>query len=178
MLRKLLYRYSARLPCRLIYPDGRPYLERYYLGRLFGLTFYLHRFVNGDGDRALHDHPWRWCGALVLAGGYRERRLRWFDPRHGFHAVERAVGAGRLNLMNARSFHQILAARPDTWTLFAHSGKIKEWGFLEARPAASTEDDPALHYHRDRDPTSHHQWWRSAPRGADAGRAPPHPGGA
>ncbi len=171
MLRRLLYRFSARLPCRLIYPDGRPYLERYYLGRLFGFTFYLHRFVNGDGDRALHDHPWRWCGALCLAGGYREQRLRWFDPERGFTARERRIRPGRLNLMNALSFHQILAAEPDTWTLFAHSGKVKEWGFLETRPGHDT-DPPRLHYYRDRDPTSHRQWWQSAPRGADSPRAP------
>lgn len=174
MLRRLLYKFSGRLPCRLINTEGKRYLERYYLGRLFGFTFYLHRFVNGDGDRALHDHPWKMAGALCLAGGYKEKRIRWFNPETVFDADTRQVKPGRINLIGASTFHQILKAEPDTWTLFAHSKKVKEWGFLSRRDYVS--DTGALetqpYYYRDRDPESHQKWWVSAPRGQSADRAP------
>ncbi len=75
MIRRALYRLTAGLRCRLISRDGRPYLERYYLGRLGPVTAYLHRFVGRDGDEETHDHPWR-AISLVLAGSYREERAR------------------------------------------------------------------------------------------------------
>ena len=46
MIHKLLFKLTAGLRCKLIDREGAPYLERYYLGRLFGVTFYLHRFVS------------------------------------------------------------------------------------------------------------------------------------
>ncbi|WP_244260428.1 hypothetical protein [Burkholderia gladioli] len=57
-MRRVLYAISSRLPCRIIADGNKPYLERYYLATVFGVRFYLHRFVASDPDRGLHDHPW------------------------------------------------------------------------------------------------------------------------
>lgn len=80
MMSKLLFKLTARLPCRLIQLDSGPYLERYYLGTLLGVTFYLHRFVSSDTERHLHNHPWGWGRALVLAGGYVEESVHDICP--------------------------------------------------------------------------------------------------
>ena len=71
----LLYRVSARLPCRFIDGEqGEPYLERYYPCGAFGWHAYLHRFVDSDPDRGVHDHPGNRAVSLVLSGGYDEQR--------------------------------------------------------------------------------------------------------
>lgn len=168
---RLLYRLSGRLRCRLIPIDGRPYLERYFVGRVAGVTVYLHRFLAADGDREVHDHPWRWSLAWVLTGGYREERLRHLDPERGWSSDFRRIGPWRPNLLTARSFHRIVAPQPETWTLFVHGPRVKRWGFLEApsgaggasyRPAAAEDGG---------------DWKRTAPVGAHAGRAPLHGAG-
>ncbi len=175
MLRKALYHFSGRLPCRLIHSQGKRYLERYYLGQLFGFTFYLHRFVGSDGDRALHDHPWKRAGALCLAGGYLERRIRWFNPETGYDTYDRHIRPGRFNRIPAAVFHQIVSAEPDTWTLFFHTPKIKPWGFMEIvrRKEEDGTERPLPHYYGDSDGQSHRQWWQSVPKGEDCDRAPP-----
>jgi hypothetical protein len=74
-MKRLLEWISARRPCRLIEGDqGEPYLERYYLLGAFGWHLYLHRFVDSDPDRGLHDHPREHALSLVLSGGYDEIR--------------------------------------------------------------------------------------------------------
>lgn len=148
---KLLYRVSGKLPLRVITARGdrpEPYLERYSLLRSRWLTIYLHRFVRRDQDLELHDHPWP-ALSLVLAGQYRERRLM-----SGMKLVERDVK--RLNLVRSHQFHMIVAAAPETWTLFIHGPKRKHWGFLGAitegqasfTPAA--EGDPRWHLSSER----------------------------
>lgn len=172
LLKKLLYKFTAKLPCRLIDSRGKPYLERYFVGQLFGYTFYLHRFVAGDGDRALHDHPWASCTALCLAGGYEEKRLRWFDPEEGLHCQTKSLRPGRINRLSADTFHQITSVQPETWTLFFHSKKIKGWGFME--DVQKSMQDGIQHirpdYYGDPDTSSHNHWWEAAAKGRDAGR--------
>jgi len=163
---RLLYRLTARLRCRLIQLDGHPYLERYYVGRFLGATVYLHRFLASDGDREVHDHPWRWSCAWVLTGGYREERLRHLDPEQGWVADMRRIGAGRLNCLTARSFHRVVDPRPETWTLFVHGPRVKQWGFLET----AAERGGAVY--RPAAQASGGDWKRTAPIGAHAGRQP------
>src|SRR5437660_2113436 len=85
MIRRLLLAYSAGRPCKIICEADRPYLERYFVCALFGIRFYLHRFVGSDPDRGLHDHPWRWAMSFILRGWYYEatrsgtRAVRWFN---------------------------------------------------------------------------------------------------
>lgn len=108
---RILYRITAGRPCRLIHRgQGERYLERYWLGRLFGITAYLHRFVARDADEWVHDHPWAWSVAIVLTGGYIEERLRWFDPRTGWAKRFRWLRAGCINIIRGRDFHRILEA--------------------------------------------------------------------
>ena len=55
----------------------RPYLTRWHMiPRNPWFNIYLHFFVHGDDDRALHDHPWR-SWSLLLDGGYREHTSEW-----------------------------------------------------------------------------------------------------
>jgi hypothetical protein len=106
--------------------DGRAKLHRRYLigtGKTFGV--FLHHFVASDEPWRMHDHPWSWAFALVLAGGYREWRL-------GADGIERSrwLGPRRINVV--RGFHRVeLRGGRPAWTLFVHGPKVRRWGFLD-----------------------------------------------
>lgn len=169
-----LFRLSGRLPCRLIKIEGSPYLERYWLGRGMGVTAYLHRFVGRDGDRNLHDHPWRWSLSIVLTGGYLEARLRWFDPSltTGWNERVRRIGGWRrLNWIGCGDFHQIVRVDPETWTLFMHGPRVKGWGFLSSGQNLD-EHDPAYVSYDGYPPPASFDWQHASPIGREAGREP------
>jgi hypothetical protein len=122
-LQRALYRFSSGRPLRIISDDGKPYLERYFLFRILGITAYMHRFVGSDPDRGLHDHPWSWALSVILYGSYteqlegRERRVRW------------------LNWLRGTTYHRVLLDHPndEVWTIFIHRAKrSKTWGFRNA----------------------------------------------
>jgi hypothetical protein len=153
MIRRLLIALTARLPAREISDGSGPYLERYYVGTVFGMRVYLHRFVASDPDRGLHDHPWRWAFSLILAGWYIEQR------RDGNH-VRRW-----LNLLSGDTFHRVVkpeGAR-DIWTLFVHGGRIKTWGFLRAIDGGAVFEP----YSYARDAGEDQRWWEFAPTGQE-----------
>jgi hypothetical protein len=135
-------------------PDGEPYLERYYLATLFGVRLYLHRFVASDPDRSLHDHPWAWSGGWVLSGGYTELREQVAGDGATI-VVERRLGAGAINRLNAQTRHRIILKEgTEAWSLFAHGRRVKGWGFFSKdgyRPEARDAQDHATR-----------QWWRRA----------------
>lgn len=175
MIKKLLYRLTANLPCRLIELDSGPYLERYYVGQLFGVTFYLHRFVSPDSERHLHNHPWDWGRSLVLSGSYVEERAVDLCP----HASASGCITQRRrirwwNKVNGNDFHQIHDADPNTWTLFFHGKRTrikcgmasiaKGWGFLETVDRETTIFRPFR--------SANSEWWLFAPLGSEAGRLP------
>lgn len=164
MIARRLYRWTAARPCRLISRDGQPYLERYLVGRLGPLTCYLHRFVSGDGDEEVHDHPWR-ALSFVLTGGYVER-IGWLSGHDGIVSAERRVRW--LNVIGLRTLHQIVRTQPETWTLFVHGPSLKGWGFF--RDTLET-DSPALEYYQPYPPWRGEDW-AGAPLGRDAGREP------
>lgn len=184
---------AMHLRCRVIDgPGGEPYLVRFYLFGFFGLRFYLHRFLDSDPDRGLHDHPWLWARALVLAGGYDELVMQDYGKDQdyiGIATMERR--AGRINCIAADTFHRIVmpADAKETWTLFCHGRRVKGWGFLhyalvdrnhvmglhvtqewdhkyiteEAVPAKPTEYEPyALTGAWDKA-----DWWKHAPKGRE-----------
>jgi len=164
MIRRLLYAISGRLPCRIINDGDRPYLERYYVGRVFGWTFYLHRFVGSDPERGLHDHPWNRAYSFVLAGKYLEvtrmgsRWVRW------------------LNCLNGESFHRVMV--PDgtnVWTLFCHGPYVKPWGFM--RPIDTLAGEELLlwvpHAYQTDEASGKQRWWDTAPLGVDEHRRMP-----
>lgn len=172
MLRKFLFRLTGRLPCRLIHRgQGERYLERYWVGQWLGMTAYLHRFVARDADEWVHDHPWRWSVAIVLAGGYLEERLKWFDPRSGWGKRFRWLRAGRINFIRGRDFHRILESHPETWTLFIHGRRVKGWAFLQVMDLPHLIR-PVIAYHQPYNVTASADWQRRAPVGRDADRAP------
>ncbi|MCM2547615.1 hypothetical protein [Burkholderia glumae] len=158
-MRRVLYAISSRLPCRIIADGNKPYLERYYLATMFGVRFYLHRFVASDPDRGLHDHPWPWAFSVILAGWYWEvtrgncARVRWFNFLIGdsFHRVVLPLDRGVDNV----------------WTLFAHRAKrSKPWGFLRDKGQLGT-----IYVEHRRSPED--AWWKSAPRGRHEPRRMP-----
>ena len=114
-------------------------MTRYYLGKLLGWNFYLHRFTQGDGDRRLHNHPWQRSLAIVLQGSYteayaegiccergpivRHRRVRWFNW----------IGPNKLHTIT--DLHS-----PVVWTLFIREKRTRDWGFLTPIYTGSTPD--------------------------------------
>jgi len=168
MIRRLLLAYSAGRPCKIICEADRPYLERYFVCALFGIRFYLHRFVGSDPDRGLHDHPWRWAMSFILRGWYYEatrsgtRAVRWFNFLTGdtFHRVILAPGP----LIGVHTTREV-------WSLFIVPAKdVKPWGFLRDRGAAGGQVFTPFDYGASGKPA---QWWKHAPKGRDAvGRQP------
>lgn len=169
MINRLLYKLSAELPCRLIHLSSGPYLERYFVGQWFGVTVYLHRFVSSDKERHLHNHPWTWGRAFVLAGGYDEEVVTDLCPRMPFGCVTEYRRINWYNRVDGATFHRIDRPDPGTWTLFVHGprqyikGVRKGWGFLE-RVAGRVvfEEHPA----------SNPRWWKSARKGKNTEREP------
>jgi hypothetical protein len=152
LTKRILYRLTNNRPLRVIDEDGRRYLERYFLFRVFGVRCYLHRFVGDDPGRGLHDHPWPWALSIILAGWYREHRrsgtrnVRWLNWLTGdtFHRVTLPRNAWQTlhrfqkHLPNA-TWNDYVEKMPTPrevgndgtcWTLFIHQDKaVKPWGF-------------------------------------------------
>lgn len=173
MLRKWLFNFTGRLPCRLIHRgQGERYLERYWLAQWGGMTAYLHRFVARDADEWVHDHPWSWSVAIVLTGGYLEERLRWFDPRMGWAKRFRWLRAGRINMIRGGDFHRILEAHPETWTLFIHGRRVKSWGFLKYIKFKHVPHTGVTVYDQPYNVSANGNWQATAPVGRFSDRAP------
>jgi len=166
MMQQLLMKLSGRLPCRIISDGGRPYLERYYIGTVFGTRIYLHRFVASDPDRGLHDHPWRWAFSLILCGWYYEenrygmRKVRWFNWLTGdsFHRVI-LFGPSSGDLLDYETPTQV-------WTLFFHRAeRAKPWGFLRDKGQLGTVY--TQHHYSTDDAGKDECWWKIARHGND-----------
>lgn len=176
-MNKLLYALTARLPARLIKLNGKPYLERYFVGRWFGITFYLHRFVSSDRERHTHNHPWTWSRSLILRGSYDEEVVSDITTAMRSGCVTYTRRVRWLNRIPGSHFHRIFNAKPDTWTLFFHSPRQqidcgsylceKGWGFLEL---GYQGDDPIVVYRPHE--SSLGDWYLTAPKGRDIGREP------
>lgn len=182
MMNRLLYNIAGSLPCRIISDNGQPYLERYYLGTLLGVRFYLHRFVGSDPDRGLHDHPWPWAGSIVLKGWYWEqtrtglRRVRWLNWMTGdsFHRVilprdHRKI----LELCKTGDPEAFNCAPSPCWTIFFHrAAYTKPWGFL--RPIEGENPMVWWPFNHPEDGTGKPgEWWKEVPRGRDEVRRAP-----
>lgn len=167
---RLLYKLSGLLRCRIIRGNhGEPYLERYHLMRLpGGGGLYLHRFLASDPDRGLHDHPWDRAFGMVLSGGYREQRFA--RDGDGERVVERLLRPGAVNRIRGEDFHRIvLPAEREAWTVFGHSRKYKDWGFVTLDAQGERRYQP---HEKVTNEPDHQLWWRQAPRGRHQQRAP------
>lgn len=108
------------------FDTGDNYLTRWRLIETPWFGIYLHRIDTPDSRPTLHDHPWRFA-AIVLRGGYIERRLNLHDL-----TVDECHEVRRLNVMGAGAFHAITRLlRVPTWTLVFVGRRYRKWGYLE-----------------------------------------------
>lgn len=174
LIARFLFWLSARLRCRKIDINDAPYMERYFLFKAFGVTFCLHRWLAPDGERELHDHPWRWARSIVLSGGYWEDRLDGLDPKYGVLKSRKAIRRWRTNRLTPTDFHSVVSLKPNTWTLFWYGQRFKGWGFLKTT-AIPTLDECGRYkevtvYHQHLDSAAFAGWTKTAPRGRDVER--------
>lgn len=156
-----LFEMSSTMPMRFIRATPeRPYMERYFLANIDGEYAYLHRFVNGDGDRYVHSHPWDLATSLILAGSYEEVRRDLKGQESTFKRCP-----GEFNTITASTLHRIMFTQPETWTLFVHTEWVRDWGFeRDNGEMVRNQSDPdgtnrfwwtwpsSLELHRDRYP--------------------------
>jgi len=169
VISKMLYRFTGNLRCRIINGnDGEPYLERYHLFRLpGGGGVYLHRFIDSDPDRGLHNHPWKSAISLILSGSYNELRLD--ENSRKYKIKERILKSWRLNKIKGDDFHRIVMnSKTPVWTLFAHTNKYKDWGFLTVDINGIPQYSPHQKVSNEAD---HDLWWETAPLGKYTSRA-------
>lgn len=128
-------RYAPRWT--LFHPDGRPYLTRTVVWGCDCLethdpeapfSIFLHEIHSADGDRHMHDHPWRWACAMPLSGGYTERRPASREGGPG--EIETRYGVGDCNILRPGDYHSIVDVQPGTVTLFLAGRECSDWGFL------------------------------------------------
>lgn len=172
-MKALLYWLTGFLPCRIISDGDRPYLERYYLCTLFNVRFYLHRFVDSDPGRGLHDHPWPWAASIVLSGWYYEEtrtgtsKVRWFNWLTGdsFHRVVLPTERIRL-LLNDQWEGDWVAVRQPCWTLFFHrAANVKPWGFLHPMDRSPNVVVWMPHNYPNDGASTSSTWWNEVPIG-------------
>jgi hypothetical protein len=102
---------------------GDPYLIRW---RLIDTPFggiFLHKFLRGDSDPYVHDHPWSFV-SFVLRGGYteikRDNLTRELKRRH----------IRRINIKRRDDAHYVETLdRVPSWSLVLHGCRRRTWGF-------------------------------------------------
>ncbi len=154
----MLKHLTRNRPARLIKLNRQPYLERLYIGSLFGVQVVLHRFLSCDGEQGVHNHPWRYGLSVVLRGGYVEERAFDLHPKRG--ALVRTRCVNWLSVVNGNTFHRIARIKPGTWTLFMHTRRdhAKGWGFVE--PGYTNRGEPVAMFKGA--PSSGDNWHESA----------------
>jgi hypothetical protein len=96
------------------------YLQRWFIvPRNPWNNVYLHRFLNSDDDRALHDHPWD-NKSWIISGECNEHVL-------GGSVIHRK--AGDIVARNAIQAHRIELISGPLITLFFTGPIIRSWGF-------------------------------------------------
>lgn len=149
-LRQSLYRLTANRPMRLIEINGRPYLERYYMGRWLRREWWLHHFVSSDCERHVHNHPWS-AISFVLTGGYVEERaslgLRRTDLHKGYVSYLKRhlqdIVAPSVNFISSECMHRIAETRAGTWTLMCVGKRHGNgWFFFGETPNGIVKTPP------------------------------------
>lgn len=105
----------------LIAHNGTPYLGRWIIH--CGGTLRLHKFYQGDDDRALHDHPW-WFVTFPFAS-YREL-VEDVDS-----LCVNVVRRFRFHYRPAEYRHRVLPfpERRHVWTIVVTGPLSRMWGF-------------------------------------------------
>ena len=102
--------------------NGLPYLLRWHLiPRNRFLNIYLHKFMQGDDDRAYHDHPWASI-SILLKGRYNEELFdgTWYTRKYPWPVFRWPSHAHRIFVRDGET----------AWTLFITGPRWKSWGFL------------------------------------------------
>jgi len=106
-------------------PDGSDYLVRWQFPIGFRRACYVHKIVQSDGDRDLHDHPWNFISILVYGRyveetpGGNKRLKNWFNPH-------RATDLHRVQLFK-RNGKEI-----PVYTVVIRGKRLRDWGFQTA----------------------------------------------
>lgn len=162
LLNSLLFWFSGFLRCRLIKVHEAPYLERYFMGHLFGAHVYLHRFLTSDDPKeGVHDHPWEGSLSLIPCGAYIEHR-RWTHYKVRW-----------INFIDGDKFHRVeLIPGLAAWSVFiAWSPKPgRVWGMLKQFAPADGRGDgisvfEPYKYNAPGNNPSPGKWWETEPRG-------------
>jgi len=100
--------------------DTEKYLERWiiYVG---GGTLRLHKFWQGDDDRAPHDHPW-WFVTFPLRS-YEEIVVE------NAVKIRRTVKAFRFHYRSAKFRHIVIGAGKPFYTFVITGTRTNAWGF-------------------------------------------------
>jgi hypothetical protein len=153
MMQLFLEWWSDRLPGRMIPIDGKPYMERYFIGDLnftffnwkFRRAFYLQCLLSSDTDAGYHNHPWP-AFSIILSGFYKELRLSHtinpislidgykylLDWKNPLRILTRKVWL--FNRLGTDLFHRIVLDETTSarvWTLFVRGPATPHgWGFM------------------------------------------------
>lgn len=147
MIRRLLMRITKNRPMKTIWVADAPYLERYYMGQILGRQIWLHRFIRGDAERHLHNHPWR-AVSVVLCGWYCEHYL---SKGVTFSRFRRPLSAARIGMQR---FHRVADVDAETWTLMlVGRERSPDWHFFDGGRSQQMVASRA-------------DWWRTAGRRA------------
>lgn len=133
-LSRWLWRFAAVWPWgrTIRNMSGEPYLLRLYLTPRFLPSWlpraYFHYFFRSDGDRELHNHPWRTSLALILTGGYHEERRTRRN-----NILRRTVPPWSFNLIRSNDFHRVdlIEIEKGAWTIFCPWNRHQRWGFWD-----------------------------------------------
>lgn len=174
LMNSILYKLSGFMRCKIIKGDeGQPYLERYMVAR-WGKngehTIFLHRFLDSDPDRGIHDHPWD-SKSFIVSGGYLEKRLIQKEGKE--HVILRDVKPLTFNTIGKNDFHQIiLKKKTPAWTLFYHGPRVKHWGFqyYKNKQDNSTEIEKGSFVAYQDKSNPEEKWEKTAPLGKNANR--------
>jgi hypothetical protein len=114
------------------------YMMRYYLfhkskmkdkEKPYGWNAFLHD-IRGSDEPFYHDHPWDYT-TVILSGGYWEHTPVLLADGTVIGDRKTFYGPGSVLRRKANHFHYLeRGPNGSTWTLFMHSKRLQEWGFL------------------------------------------------
>lgn len=152
-MRRFLFWLTGHLPLHRITRKGEHMMERYYVGRFRGKTWYIHRFLAPDPQGLYHNHSWNTGLSFCLVGGFVEAS---FDRKRDSMTSKSARMSSFITRYEGERFHRISYIQaPDTWTLFMHDEYVRDYEMLGAE---GYEKPVSAQYH---------QWWKVALKGND-----------
>jgi len=176
MIKRLLFELTKNMPCELIKIRNKPHLERYFIAKCLGVSFYIHRFVGDDVERYMHNHPWQWGRSFILTGGYSQDVV--VDMCHEVEdtgCITKRKKVFVMNKVDHNLFHRIVDVKKNTFTFCIHgpsvtlpNGKPKGWGFLTNGNNVGVPGSVIFCPFDD----GHHNWWKNAKKGSEIGRQP------